>query len=179
MTDDSAFKKQIRTRMAATGENYTTARQMVIAGRDRGQPPVALRVYLNPHVDVELTDQAARAYAAADEPQRRRSGCPDCGDMTVSTGSLARLLCAQTAAGTAFSEHNRDNRMASLWPAGAGGSPAFRTAGTQPEGLATRPRSLRRPRPRRVVQGHPCRQRSHRRAGPPCKARPPICGSRR
>ena len=71
MTDDSAFKKQVRARMAETGEKYTVARRMVIAGRDPGQPPVALRVYLNPHVDLELTDEAARAYAAADEPGRR------------------------------------------------------------------------------------------------------------
>ena len=71
MTDDSAFKKQVRARMAETGEKYTTARRMVIAGRDRGQPPVALRVYLNPHVDVELTEETARAYAAADEPGQR------------------------------------------------------------------------------------------------------------
>jgi len=71
VTDDSAFKKQVRARMAETGENYTTARRAVIAGRDPGQPPVALRVYLNPHVDLELTGEAARAYAAADEPGRR------------------------------------------------------------------------------------------------------------
>jgi hypothetical protein len=32
---------------------------------------VALRVYLNPHVDLELTGEAARAYAAADEPGQR------------------------------------------------------------------------------------------------------------
>ena len=44
MTDDSAFKKQIRARMAETGENYTVARRAVIAARDRGQRwPVALR----------------------------------------------------------------------------------------------------------------------------------------
>jgi KH domain len=71
VTDDSAFKKQVRARMAETGEKYTVARRMVIAGRDPGQPPVALRVYLNPHVDLELTDEAARAYAAADEQGRR------------------------------------------------------------------------------------------------------------
>ena len=71
MTDDSAFKKQVRARMAETGENYTTARRMVIAGRDPGQPPVALRVFLNPHVDLELTDEVARAYAAADEQGQR------------------------------------------------------------------------------------------------------------
>jgi KH domain len=71
VTDDSAFKKQVRARMAETGEKYTVARRMVIAGHDPGQPPVVLRIYLNPHVDLELTDEAARAYAAADEPGRR------------------------------------------------------------------------------------------------------------
>jgi hypothetical protein len=71
VTDDSAFKKQVRARMAETGENYTTARRMVIAGRDPGQLPAALRVYLNPHVDLDLTDEAARAYAAADEQGQR------------------------------------------------------------------------------------------------------------
>jgi hypothetical protein len=71
VTDDSAFKRQVRARMAETGEKYTVARRMVIAGRDPGQPPVVLRVYLNPHVDLELTGEAARAYAAADEHGRR------------------------------------------------------------------------------------------------------------
>lgn len=71
MTDGSAFKKQVRARMTETGENYTTARRTVIAGLDPGQPPVALRVYLNPHVDLELTGEAARAYAAADEQGQR------------------------------------------------------------------------------------------------------------
>ena len=33
MTDDSALKKQVRARMAETGEKYTVARRMVIAGR--------------------------------------------------------------------------------------------------------------------------------------------------
>ena len=32
---------------------------------------MALRVYLNPHVDLELTGETARAYAAADEPGQR------------------------------------------------------------------------------------------------------------
>jgi hypothetical protein len=71
VTDDSAFKKQVRARIAQTGEKYTVARRIVIAGRDGVQPPVVLRVYLNPHVDLELPDDAARAYAAADEPGRR------------------------------------------------------------------------------------------------------------
>jgi KH domain-containing protein len=71
VTDDSAFKKQVRARMEQTGEKYTVARRAVIAGRDPGRPPVALRVYLIPHVDLELTGEAARAYAAADEPARR------------------------------------------------------------------------------------------------------------
>jgi hypothetical protein len=71
VTDDSAFKKQVRARMAETGEKYTVARREVIAEHDPGQPPVVLRVYLNPHVDVELTGKPARAYAAADEQGRR------------------------------------------------------------------------------------------------------------
>ena len=71
MTDDSAFKKQVRARMAETGENYTVARRAVIAGRDPGQPPVALRVHLNPYVDLEVTAEAARAFEAADEQGRR------------------------------------------------------------------------------------------------------------
>ena len=71
MTDDSAFKKQVRTRMAETGENYTTARRMVIAGGDPGQPPVALRVFMTPYVDLELTDETARAFEAADERGQR------------------------------------------------------------------------------------------------------------
>jgi hypothetical protein len=71
VTDDSAFKKQVRARMEQTGENYTVARRAVIAGRDPGQPPAALRVYLNPHVDLPLTEEAARAYEAADEQGQR------------------------------------------------------------------------------------------------------------
>jgi hypothetical protein len=71
VTEDSAFKKQVRARMAETGENYTTARRMVIAGRDPGPEPVALRVFLNPHVDLELTGEMARAYAATDEQGQR------------------------------------------------------------------------------------------------------------
>jgi hypothetical protein len=71
VTDDSAFKKQVRARMAETGENYTVARRAVIAARDPGQPPVALRVHLNPYVDLELTMEAARAFQAADEHGRR------------------------------------------------------------------------------------------------------------
>lgn len=71
MTDDSASKKQVRTRMVETGENYTTARRMVIARRDPGRLAVALWVHLNQHVDLELTGEMARAYAAADEQGQR------------------------------------------------------------------------------------------------------------
>jgi hypothetical protein len=70
VTDDSAFKQQVRARMAQTGEKYTTARR-IVAGHEPGQSPVALRVFLNPHLDLELTDEAARAYEAADEAGRR------------------------------------------------------------------------------------------------------------
>jgi KH domain len=71
VTDDSAFKKQVRARMTETGEKYTVARRMVIAGHNPGQPPVVLRLYLNPQVDLELTAEAGRAYAAADERGRQ------------------------------------------------------------------------------------------------------------
>jgi hypothetical protein len=57
--------------MAETGEKYTAARRMVIAGQDPGQPRTVLRVYLSPHVDLELTAEAVRAYAVADEQGRR------------------------------------------------------------------------------------------------------------
>lgn len=70
MTDDSAFKKQVRARMAETGEKYTVARRMVIAGRDPGESSTVLRVYLNSHVDLALTAEEGRAYAAADEQGR-------------------------------------------------------------------------------------------------------------
>jgi hypothetical protein len=71
MTDDSAFKKKIRARMAETGEKYTEARRMVTTGHDQGPPPVTVRVYLKPHLDLELTPEAGRVYAAADEQGRR------------------------------------------------------------------------------------------------------------
>lgn len=66
MTDDSAFKKQVRARMAETGEKYTAARRMVM-----GESSMMLRVSLNSHVDLELTAEEGRAYAAADEQGRR------------------------------------------------------------------------------------------------------------
>jgi hypothetical protein len=71
VTEHSAFKQQVRARMAETGENYTTARRAVVAARDPGQPPVALRVHLNPYVDLEVTTETARAFEAADEHGRR------------------------------------------------------------------------------------------------------------
>jgi hypothetical protein len=71
VTDNSAFKNQVRARMAETGEKYTIARRTVIAGHDAGRPPVIVRVYLNPYVDLELTAQAGRAYAGAGEQGRR------------------------------------------------------------------------------------------------------------
>jgi hypothetical protein len=70
VTDNSAFKNQVRARMAETGEKYTTARRTVIAGHDAGRPPVIVRVYLHPHVDLELTAEAGRAYAGAGEQGR-------------------------------------------------------------------------------------------------------------
>jgi hypothetical protein len=70
VTDDSAFKKQVRTRMAETGENYTVARRAVIAARDPGQPEVdRLRDELE-----ELTDKPVLLdiLEDRDHPQKRR-----------------------------------------------------------------------------------------------------------
>ena len=98
MTGDSAFKKQVRVRMAETGENYTTARRMVIARRDPGPPPAALRVYLSQYVDLDLTDDAARAYAAADEQGRR----------DMATGLLAAQI---EASGSGERQVTADSRI--------------------------------------------------------------------
>ena len=46
------------------------ARRMVIAGHDPGQPPVILRVYLNPYGDLKLTAQAGREYAGAGQARQ-------------------------------------------------------------------------------------------------------------
>jgi hypothetical protein len=45
--------------MSGTGLAIAQTSTVVIAGRDPGQPLVALRVYLNPHVDLELTEETA------------------------------------------------------------------------------------------------------------------------
>jgi hypothetical protein len=71
VTDDSAFKKQVRARMAGTGEKYTVARRKVAAEQDPGEPLVRLRVYLNPQLDLDVAAGVARAYEAADEQGRR------------------------------------------------------------------------------------------------------------
>jgi hypothetical protein len=71
VTDDSAFKKQVRARMAETGEKYTVARREVIAEHDPAQAPVTLRVHLASHLELAVPARTARAYAAADEQGRR------------------------------------------------------------------------------------------------------------
>jgi hypothetical protein len=96
VTDDSAFKKQVRARMAETGEKYTVARRMVIAGRDPGRPPVVLRVYLNPYVDMELPAEAGLGYAAADEQGRREMA----GRLLADHIELAGSARARVAAGS-------------------------------------------------------------------------------
>ena len=96
MTGDSAFKKQVRVRMAETGENYTTARRMVIARRDPGPPPAALRVYLSQYVDLDLTDDAARAYAAADEQGQRDMAAGLLAAQIEASGSGERQVTADS-----------------------------------------------------------------------------------
>jgi hypothetical protein len=87
VTDDNAFKKQVRARMAETGEKYTVARRMVVAGGDLGESPRVLRVYLEPFVDLELTPETGQAYAAADEHGRRQMAGRLLADQIEVTGS--------------------------------------------------------------------------------------------
>ena len=51
MTDRRDFKKRVRDRQAATGENYTTAREHVLAQRSHGAVPV-----------VEMIDASEQAH---------------------------------------------------------------------------------------------------------------------
>ena len=101
VTDDSAFKKQVRARMAATGEKYTVARRIVIAENDPGQPPAVLRVYLHPHVDVELTAEAAGAYARAVEQGRREIADRLLADQIEAAGPSEAQLAADSTIMTA------------------------------------------------------------------------------
>jgi hypothetical protein len=96
VTDNSAFKNQVRARMAETGEKYTIARRKVIAGHDAGQPQVILRVYLNPYVDLELTRQEGQAYAGAGEQGRRGMA----GRLLADQIEVAGFEEAQIAAGS-------------------------------------------------------------------------------
>jgi KH domain len=96
VTDDSAFKKQVRALMAETGEKYTVARRKVISEHDPVQAPVTLRVHLASHVDLEVTAQTARAYTAADEQGRREMA----NRLLADHIEVAGLEEAQVAAGS-------------------------------------------------------------------------------
>jgi KH domain len=130
VTDDSAFKKQVRARMAETGENYTTARRMVIAGRGPGQPRVALRVYLYPQVDLELTGETARAFAAADEHGQREMAnrlladhleLAGVGEAEVAAGSSIVAIQDLDIAEIDDAIHQRISRMAGIATVGVSG----------------------------------------------------------
>jgi KH domain len=55
---------------------------------------VALRVYLNPHVDLELTDEMARSYQAADEQGQRDMANRLLADHLEMAGSAAAGVAA-------------------------------------------------------------------------------------
>jgi hypothetical protein len=59
MTDDSAFKRQIRARMAATGVKYTEARRQLLTERRRSANPVRLSLF----DDIERHDASPATYA--------------------------------------------------------------------------------------------------------------------
>lgn len=56
MTDDSAFKSQVRARMAETGEKYTVARRMVIAAAQDGAIRGAVQQSLERLVGLSAVD---------------------------------------------------------------------------------------------------------------------------
>lgn len=55
MTDNSAFKKQVRARMAETGEKYTEARRKILAGSDAPRTP------LPPTTKIDLSPESFTA----------------------------------------------------------------------------------------------------------------------
>ena len=70
MTDDSAFKRQVRARMAETGEKYTEARRMIIedaAIRGVVQQGVERAVGVSA-VNVDLTADPVRVTIRAARP---------------------------------------------------------------------------------------------------------------
>ncbi|HXT90067.1 MAG TPA: hypothetical protein VN714_12515 [Trebonia sp.] len=70
MTEDSAFKSQVRTRMAATGEKYTVARRRVIedaAIRDAVQRSIDETVGLSA-VEVDYAPDHVRVTIRAARP---------------------------------------------------------------------------------------------------------------
>jgi ribosomal protein S3 len=70
VTDDSAFKRQVRARMAATGEKYTEARRMVLvdhAIRAAVQGGIERAVGVSA-VDVDLAGNPVRVTIRAARP---------------------------------------------------------------------------------------------------------------
>ena len=89
---------------------------MIIAGRDPGQPPVALRVYLNPHVDLELTDETARAYAAADEQAAHGEPAPTTPDHQAAADGLTQRISPSRTTVVGDSPAARATRCEARWP---------------------------------------------------------------
>ena len=105
-----------------------------------------LRLYLNPHVDLELTGEIARAYAAADEPGRpemanrllaKHIELAGSGEAGVAAGS--EIPCTTSSARLA----PRRVSLGKRFPAGSGTPPAgcWLSAVKAPSG---RPRSPNR-----------------------------------
>ena len=62
MTRQKTFKRRVRERMAQTGESYTAARRLLIAGGDRPEAPTAL--FEPPVADERLAEVTGRGWQA-------------------------------------------------------------------------------------------------------------------
>jgi len=66
VTDDSAFKRQVRARMAETGEKYTVARRMVIAEQAEAAKDAAVRGAVQRSIERAVGLSAVEVDFAAD-----------------------------------------------------------------------------------------------------------------
>ena len=69
MTSQRTFKRRVRERMAKTGESYTAARRVLIAGGDR--PEAEAPAFAPPTSDAAATLEVTVTYRPAGSPDSR------------------------------------------------------------------------------------------------------------
>ena len=71
MTRDDDFKRLVRARMAATGERYTTARAVLLRGKEGVMVPVTVEVRIETLTDEQARDIRRSLEASAGEGEDR------------------------------------------------------------------------------------------------------------